>query len=161
MEHYRHYRYYVEHVPLFDTSTEEPTERIIPSFGPTFIPSFNPSAIPTFSPSFGPSFGPTERIMPSFSPSFSPSFGPSAVPYQPIQFAEPWQTTVVLSVITSTITTIVLICAGTYCLKVRGYLKLQYLRSIAPSVSTVSSLSEEESGVGFAFSDVYADNSRA
>ena len=137
-----HYRYYVERVPLFETfsATEEPTERIW-----------------TAVPSFGPTNEPTERIMHSLSPSLSPS----VVPYTQIQFAEPWQTTIVLSVITSTITTIVLILAGTYCLKVRRYLKLQYLGNIAPSVSTVSSLSEEESGVGFAFSDVYADNSPA
>lgn len=141
MEHYRHYRYYVEHVPLFESfaGTEEPTER------------------PTWVPYFGPTNEPTEQIIPSFSPSLSPSLSPYTQP----QFAEPWQITILVSVITSTITTIVLICAGTYCLKVRGYLKLQYLRSIAPSVSTegssVSSLSEGESGVGFVFSDVYAD----
>ena len=140
----------MERVPLFYqfAATEEPTER------------------PTWIPSFGPTNEPTEQIIPSFSPSLSPSlspsFSPSVVPYTQAQFAEPWQMTIVLSVITSTITTIVLICAGTYCLKVRGYLKLQYLRSIASSVSTeissVSSLSEEESSAGFVFSDVYADS---
>ena len=127
----------MEQVPLEFAATEEPTERL------TWIPSFNP----------------TEQIMLSFSPSLSPSF----VPYQQDQFAELWQTTIVLSVITSTITTIALICVGTYCLRVRRHLKIQYLRSIASSDSIVdsslSSLSEEEeeSAVGFVFSDVYTD----